>query len=88
VPKGKTYVLNAKGKEIARSTAGQVMAQDTVGLRDDPMPTNVPRQRRMLQCKARPEPAALGVVAPEPPLILDPVLKRVIGYTDTKKLQT
>ncbi len=61
VPKGKTYVkLNAKGKEIARYSAGQVMAEDTVDCVVITCPPSFPANCVCWQCKARPEPATLG----------------------------
>ena len=61
VPKGKTYVkLDAKGKEIARYSAGQVMAEDTVDCVIITCPPSFPANCVCWQCKARPEPAALG----------------------------
>jgi hypothetical protein len=61
VPKGKTYVkLDAKGKEIARYSAGQVMAV-TVDCVIIPCPSTFPKDYVCWQCKARaPEPAVGG----------------------------
>ena len=61
VPKGKTYVkLDAKGKEIARYSAGQVMAEDTVDCVIITCPPTFSANCVCWRCKARPEPAALG----------------------------
>jgi hypothetical protein len=60
VPKGKTYVkLDAKGKEIARFSAGQVMPV-TVDCVIIPCPPTFPKNYVCWQCKARTEPAAVG----------------------------
>ncbi len=60
VPKGKTYVkLDAKGKEIARYSAGQVMPV-TVDCVIIPCPPTFPKNYVCWQCKARTEPATAG----------------------------
>jgi len=59
VPKGKTYVkLNAKGKEIARYTAGQVMAAtvDCVVIACPPTFPTGPDVYVCWKCTSRPEP--------------------------------
>ncbi len=56
VPKGKTYVkLNAKGKEIARFTAGQTMAKEG-DCAVIPCPASFDKGITCWHCKARPEP--------------------------------
>ncbi|SRR6266487_3372994 len=60
VPKGKTYVkLDAKGKEIARYSAGQIMPA-TVDCVIIPCPSTFPKNHVCWQCKARSEPAVGG----------------------------
>ena len=60
VPKGKTYVvLNAKGKETGRYTAGQVMAKTVDCLRID-CPSSFPKGTECWSCKERKEMAPIG----------------------------
>jgi hypothetical protein len=60
VPKGKTYVvLNAKGKETARYTAGQVMGKTVDCLLID-CPPQFPKDTQCWHCKERKEMVPIG----------------------------
>ena len=55
VPKGKTYVvLNAKGKETARYTAGQVMAEQTRNCVKIDCPAGWPKDTVCWECHYEP----------------------------------